>query len=351
MLQKVTTYTIGALINTIQLALNSAWLPWYYDTLKSGNKKEMKRVSAIYISVFTALTVMFILGVPELVKLFSPKTYWSGIPLLPIIIIKAAKGEYIQFVDSDDFIDKDMLKDTLKLLEDSNADCVMTGLYLDIEQDSKISTSTQTFEYFEAENKKDIALNVLARMGGTYINSPINKLYKRNIIIENNIFMDKSIDLGEDFLFNLMYLKFCNKVIFSDKCYYHYWMKIENNLTFKFRENKLDLMYLMYKKSEEYFKLSRLSKDEYRDLNNLFIKWMYSCFIDLNNNGCNLTHKEKIRYLKNSIYKYNNIITSTNNLSLMMRLLKLSLKYPSIVLIISRMMYIIKVKYRNLLYR
>lgn len=104
MLQRVTTdavvgiygftYNIGALINIIQLALNSAWLPWYYDTLKSGDKKEMKRVSAIYISVFTALTVMFILGVPEVIKIFSPKSYWSGIPLLPIIIA----GYYFVFL-------------------------------------------------------------------------------------------------------------------------------------------------------------------------------------------------------------------------------------------------------------
>ncbi len=104
MLQKVTTdavvgiygftYTIGALINTIQLAVNSAWVPWYYECLNSGNKKEMKRVSGIYISVFTALTIMFILGVPEIIKLFSPQEYWSGISLLPIIII----GYYFVFL-------------------------------------------------------------------------------------------------------------------------------------------------------------------------------------------------------------------------------------------------------------
>lgn len=104
MLQKVTTeavvgiygftYTIGALINTIQLALNSAWVPWYYDTLKSGNKKEMKKVSAIYIAVFTALTIMFILGSPDILRLFSPKEYWSGMALLPIIIA----GYYFVFL-------------------------------------------------------------------------------------------------------------------------------------------------------------------------------------------------------------------------------------------------------------
>ena len=64
----------------------------------------------------------------------------NGVSETRNIGIKASKGEYIQFVDSDDFIDKDMLKDTLKLIEDSNADCIITGLFLDIEQDSKIST-------------------------------------------------------------------------------------------------------------------------------------------------------------------------------------------------------------------
>lgn len=96
MLQKATTeeivgiygytYTIGAIINIIQIALNSAWMPWYYDILKSGDKKELKSKSAIYIATFTALTIMFILGVPEIVKITSPKDYWAGIPLLPLII-------------------------------------------------------------------------------------------------------------------------------------------------------------------------------------------------------------------------------------------------------------------------
>lgn len=104
MLQKMTTaaavgiygftYTIGSLINTIQLAINSAWVPWYYDGLKLGDKDGIKQKSKIYISVFTTMTVLFILGVPEVVKIFSSQEYWTGIPLLPIIII----GYYFVFL-------------------------------------------------------------------------------------------------------------------------------------------------------------------------------------------------------------------------------------------------------------
>lgn len=88
------TYTIGSLINTIQLAINSAWVPWYYDALKLDNKDAIKEKSKIYIAVFTTITVWFILGVPEVVKIFSSKGYWTGIPLLPIIII----GYYFVFL-------------------------------------------------------------------------------------------------------------------------------------------------------------------------------------------------------------------------------------------------------------
>lgn len=275
----------------------------------------------------------------------------NGVSETRNIGLRNAKGEYIQFVDSDDYINEDMLIDTLKLLEKNKSDLVITGLYLDIEKDNRVNTSIQTYDYKESTNKREIAVDVLNRLDGTYINSPINKLYKRSIIIENNIFMDKSIDLGEDYIFNIMYLKYCQKVIFSDKCYYHYWMKIENNLTFRFRENKLDLMRLMYEKTADYFKESGLEKREYSGLNNIYVKWMYSSFIDLNNKGCNFNYKEKIDYLKQEISKNKYIIKETTDLNMTLKVLKYALNYPNIVLIISKVIYIIKVKYRSILYK
>ena len=61
--------------------------------------------------------------------------------------IKTSKGEYIQFIDADDFIDPYMIEETLKEIEKNKADSVITGLYLDIESENEIKSSKQTFEY------------------------------------------------------------------------------------------------------------------------------------------------------------------------------------------------------------
>ncbi|ASW43552.1 lipopolysaccharide biosynthesis protein [Clostridium isatidis] len=80
-------YTIGSIINIIQVAVNGAWVPWYYEALKKGDKEDLRKKSSIYIILFTLLTVMFTLGVPEVIKLFASEEYWPGIPLVFIIIM------------------------------------------------------------------------------------------------------------------------------------------------------------------------------------------------------------------------------------------------------------------------
>lgn len=97
MLEKFTTeeivgvygvlYTIAAILNIIQVAINGAWVPWYYEALKKGDKEELREKSAMYIGVFTLLTIMFMLGLPEVIKIFTSNEYWSGIPVVYIIVM------------------------------------------------------------------------------------------------------------------------------------------------------------------------------------------------------------------------------------------------------------------------
>ena len=263
--------------------------------------------------------------------------------------IDHAVGEYIQFIDCDDYINKDMLMNAVESIEDNNADLVVTGIILEIEDKNKTKTSTQTFEYENLKGKVNIAKGVLERLDGAYIHSLWNKIFKRNIIINNNIKMDKNINLGEDLIFNLEYLKKCENVIFDDKCYYHYCMKATESLTAKYRADKLELMKLLYDKCKLYFEYCGL--DNFKVLNNIFIKWMYSCFIDLNNPQCKLTIKEKSDYIRQSRDNYIEIINETEDIGLMLKVLKGSLSNSYISFMLSNVMYIIKTRFREILYK
>ena len=265
-------------------------------------------------------------------------------------VIKSS-GEYIQFVDSDDYIELDMIEKNISIMINENPDLIMSGLFLDIESAKGIDTSIQTFEEIKCVGKKEIAKSVLNRLDGTFVNSPVNKLYKSKIIKDNNIKMDKDIDLGEDLIFNLEYLKFCNNIIFSKECYYHYCMQLQDNLTFKYRGDQLQLMEVLYNKCNDYLKESNLDELEYVAINSIFIKWMYSCFINLHNRNCELTVIEKIKYIKLSIKRYKYITDKAINLTIVFKILRLAFICPTIVLIISKIIYLVKLKFRKIFYK
>ncbi|MBU3088280.1 oligosaccharide flippase family protein [Clostridium gasigenes] len=104
MLQKITndltvgvysfTYNIGIILNIVNMAVNSSWVAWYFEAMKEKKIKEISKNAKVYIIVFTTITGMFIMGSPEVIKFLGPREYWSGIGLLPIIIL----GYYFVFL-------------------------------------------------------------------------------------------------------------------------------------------------------------------------------------------------------------------------------------------------------------
>ena len=88
------TYNIGIMLNIIHMSINSAWVAWYFDSLKDKIYEEIEDKAKWYIIIFTVITGMFLLGSPEVIKILSPKEYWEGIKLLPLIIL----GYYFVFL-------------------------------------------------------------------------------------------------------------------------------------------------------------------------------------------------------------------------------------------------------------
>ncbi len=129
-----------------------------------------------------------------------------------------SSGKYITFIDSDDYIDN-CYKELIDIM-DKGYDLVTFGISIDneekkLEERSIISTSS-TLDL----NRHDTIKNIIDIAN---FNCVIwNKIYRLDIIKENNIFFDKNIYVAEDSLFAVEYALKVNKSYHVNKPYYHY---------------------------------------------------------------------------------------------------------------------------------
>lgn len=110
--------------------------------------------------------------------------------------IDAAKGTYIWFIDSDDYIEPFSLQRLFEVQKNHNAE-----LYV-FNNRSVCELSTENINEFFRKYHFTYVLGF----------EPWNKLFKREIIKANNLQFDTQETIGEDLLFNLNYYK----TIFSD---------------------------------------------------------------------------------------------------------------------------------------
>ncbi len=79
-------YNFGMIISMIWGALNSAWVPWYYDNMKKENHSLIRKYSKNYLCLFTTLCIGYLMLSPEVIKIMAPEKYWTSIGFLPLIV-------------------------------------------------------------------------------------------------------------------------------------------------------------------------------------------------------------------------------------------------------------------------
>ena len=131
--------------------------------------------------------------------------------------IENSTGEYIQFVDSDDFLDINTCNILIENMKNDNADLIIFGIKI-IDENYQEKEKYNCDSFFTT-NPFDIIKKLFDLK---LFNSVCNKIYKRSLIKEN--FSLDVRNYGEDFLFNCEYLKNCNIIIFNNSTCYNYLM-------------------------------------------------------------------------------------------------------------------------------
>ena len=146
--------------------------------------------------------------------------------------IEKATGQYIKFVDSDDWLEKNTCEELIKIVKEEKTDLVICGL--NIYKNNEL-LRTPHLEKRIIEIKKNIKeFEYIYKVFA----SPCNKLYRKDKIAEN---FRLNLDIGEDLLFNIKYLENIEKISVTDKCLYNVCLDNEDSLNRKFRKDKLDV--------------------------------------------------------------------------------------------------------------
>jgi glycosyltransferase involved in cell wall biosynthesis len=131
-----------------------------------------------------------------------------------------SKGEFIGFVDSDDWIEPTMYEKLYQNAKNSEADLAICNVnIIDENNISAIRLALGNLTLYISENRIKELVNLI-RFKYDYSNW--NKIYSQKIVKENQLLFDESIKVYEDLLFNCYYFQYSQKATVINEGLYHY---------------------------------------------------------------------------------------------------------------------------------
>ena len=133
-----------------------------------------------------------------------------------------AKGDFVGFVDSDDWIEHDMYENLLKLCMKHRVKLACTGYVETENNDIQITASDKKELLLPCD---DLLKYMIIGNGPMNVSNAVwSRLYRRDII--KDIRFPKSVSYGEEIVFNTKVLFNAEKCIYTDERLYHYRIRV-----------------------------------------------------------------------------------------------------------------------------
>ncbi|MFS0638315.1 glycosyltransferase [Mesobacillus foraminis] len=194
--------------------------------------------------------------------------------------LSVAAGEFIGFVDPDDWVDENMYESLYKTAIENKAEIVMCSYIREFGSHSKekdFNTADKVFYHGD-----EVRTKMMRRLVGPLkeeIGNPElldawgtvwSKLYSADLILKNGLcFSDlKEIGTNEDSLFNVQAFYYANSFCFINEPYYHYWRVNEGSVTTGYKPALFEQWFNLYNRLETFLEEKEMEAEYYQALNN-----------------------------------------------------------------------------------
>lgn len=144
--------------------------------------------------------------------------------------LAVSSGTYAMFLDSDDYMFPQMCEIMVNTIKDKDVDLVVCGT---TETWGGLWAPDRDVDYQTLDSfKKDF----IEHLNSELLSPPWNKIYRRELIKD---MFDASISFGEDLVFNLNYLKNCQRVSFIKSAPFYHEKANENSLVNRIYPSRL----------------------------------------------------------------------------------------------------------------
>ena len=168
------------------------------------------------------------------IRVFHKKN--AGVSMARNWGIKHSLGDWICFVDSDDWVENSYLEKFIENKELDGYTMVSQGIMY-----AFVSRTNENFPFFIYPDKicHEVEFtDIFAKYRLLHNGCPYAKLYNKNLLERYSIYFNPSISTHEDHLFVLTYLLHCKKIILSSSISYHYMIRNTLSLSTKFHSSE-----------------------------------------------------------------------------------------------------------------
>lgn len=276
---------VGAAIESIQ---NQTFTDWELYAVDDGSKDNSGKVIDEYAAKDSR------------VKVIHKEN--GGAPSARNCAIDRASGKYFYFMDADDWAEPTMLADMVALAEQTNAQEVIAGYYIDT-----YYSDTQKFTQIQAVNSVTYPSRQAFREDSyrlfdeNLLYTPWNKLFLADYIRDNKLYFPNTF--WDDFPFNLSVIRDIERVTVTKTPYYHFIRKREESETARYRSD-------MFEKREEedgwmrelyqYWQIDSAAVKEFVDRR--YIERLVGCVENVTNPSCTLSRREKKQEIRKMIH-------------------------------------------------